>query len=129
MRLIYPKQRPEAGLGGVYFYQPTMTTPQNEAMLNVSQIIKTVMLSAAEAKLGALFINTKLAVPMQNMLEKLGHPQPPTPMQTDNPIARGTHTPKATKAMDMQFWWLQYQDKQDQCWSHWRPGTLNWTAY
>jgi hypothetical protein len=37
-----------------------------------------------EAKLGALFINAKTAVSMCHMLEELGHPQPPTPMQTDN---------------------------------------------
>ncbi len=36
----------------------------NGAVLNISQIIKAVMSSAAEAKLGALFINAKTAVSM-----------------------------------------------------------------
>jgi hypothetical protein len=34
----------------------------NGAVLNISQIIKAVMSSAAKAKLGALFINAKMAV-------------------------------------------------------------------
>ena len=42
--------------------------------MNVSQIIKAVMSSAAEAELGALFINYKLAVPARKTLEELGHP-------------------------------------------------------
>ena len=45
------------------------------------------MSSAAEAKLGALFINAKIAIPMRKTLEELGHPQPQTPVQTDNSTA------------------------------------------
>jgi hypothetical protein len=40
------------------------------------------MSSAVKAELGALFINAKTTVAMRHMLEELGHPQPPTPMQT-----------------------------------------------
>eukprot|EP00804_Cyclotella_cryptica_P003815 CCRYP_018931-RD/>CCRYP_018931-RD protein AED:0.34 eAED:0.34 QI:0/-1/0/1/-1/0/1/0/60 len=40
----------------------------------------------------------------------MGHPQPPTPIQTDNSNALGVVTntiqPKRTKAMDMRFHWL-----------------------
>jgi hypothetical protein len=81
----------------------------NGAILNISQIIKLVMSSAAEAELGALFINAKTAVPMRKTLEELGHPQPPTLMQTDKSTAYGILnnkiTPKATKAIDMHFHW------------------------
>jgi hypothetical protein len=40
------------------------------------------------------------------MLQELGHPQPPTPIQTNNSTAYGVINsnkiqPKATKAMDM----------------------------
>jgi hypothetical protein len=38
------------------------------------------MSSAAEAELGALFINAKTAVSIQQTLIKLGHPQSRTPM-------------------------------------------------
>jgi hypothetical protein len=77
----------------------------NGAVLNILQIIKTVMSSAAEAELGALFINAKTAVSMRRTLEELGHPQPRTPIQTNNAAAHALLTnkilPKALKAMDM----------------------------
>jgi hypothetical protein len=43
----------------------------NGAVLNISQIIKAVMSSAAEAELGALFINAKTVMSMQQTLEKM----------------------------------------------------------
>ncbi len=61
----------------------------NGAILTISQIIKAVMSSAAEAKIGALYINCKEAIPARHTLEFLGHKQPPTPMQTDNTMALG----------------------------------------
>jgi hypothetical protein len=60
------------------------------------------MSSAAEAELGALFINAKTAISMCQMLVELGHPQPHTPMQTDNATAHALLTnkilPKSTKS-------------------------------
>ena len=66
----------------------------NGAVLNISQIIRAVMSSAAEAELGALFINAKTAVSMRHTLEELGHPQPRTPIQTDNKTAHDLRTNK-----------------------------------
>ena len=63
------------------------------------------MSSAAEAELGALFINAKEAVYLRQILTEMGHPQPKTPIQTDNTTAEGVINniiqPKRTKAMDM----------------------------
>jgi hypothetical protein len=77
----------------------------NGAVLNISQIIRAEMSSAAEAKLGALFINAKMAVSICRMLEKLGHPQMQTPLQTDNSTVHALLTnkipPNALKAMNM----------------------------
>jgi hypothetical protein len=77
----------------------------NGAVLNILQIIRAVMSSAAEAELGALFINAKTAVLMRHTLEEMGHPQPQTPIQTDNKTANDLLTNKimlkALKAMDM----------------------------
>jgi hypothetical protein len=108
--LSKPKARSRAR--GHYFMSTNAQVPPNNgAVLNVAQIIKAVMSSAAEAELGALFINAKTAVPMQKALEELGHPQPQTPIQTDNSTAHGLINnkiqPKATKAMDMRFYWLR----------------------
>ncbi len=67
------------------------------------------MLSMVEADLGAIFINAKTVVLMHQMLMELGHPQPRTPMQTNNATAHTMLTnkilPKALKAMDMHFTW------------------------
>ena len=62
---------------------------------------------AAEAEIGALYTNARKGVEEQNILEEMGHPQPPTPVQTDNSTAEGIINsrvqPKCTKAMDMRF--------------------------
>ena len=60
----------------------------SEAVLNISQIIKAVMSLAAEAELGALFINAKMAVYVQQTLEEFGHSQLRTPIQTNNLTAQ-----------------------------------------
>ena len=65
----------------------TQFPPNNGAVLNIAQIIKSVMTSAAEAEMGALYINAREATPMRITLEEMGHRQPPTPMQTDNTTA------------------------------------------
>ncbi len=90
----------------------------NGAVLNTLQIIRAVMSSAAEAKLGALFINTKTAVSTRRTLEEMGHLQIHTPIQTKNSTGQALLTnkilPKALKAMDMQFHWLCCREAQDQ---------------
>ena len=53
----------------------------------MSTIIKAVMSLAAEAELGALFLNAKEAVVISQILTEMGHPQPSTPIQTDNTTA------------------------------------------
>ena len=47
------------------------------------------MLSAAEAEIGALYINAQEAVPARKTLEEMDHPQPPMPLQRDNTTALG----------------------------------------
>ena len=47
------------------------------------------MSSAAEAEIGALYLNAREAVYLRQILIKMGHPQPPTPIQTDNTTAEG----------------------------------------
>ena len=70
---------------------------------------------------------------MRQMLIELGHPQPRTPMQTDNATAHALLTnkilPKALKAMDMRFHWLWCRDAQGQFHYYWRPGMQNLADY
>jgi hypothetical protein len=61
----------------------------NGPILSISQIMKFVMSSAAEAELGALYTTAKETVPLQQTLIKMGWPQPRTPIQTDNSTAIG----------------------------------------
>ena len=90
----------------------------NGAVFNISQIVPAVMSSVVEAELGALFVNTKMAVSMRQTLQELGHPQPRTPIQTDNSTAHALLTnkilPKALKAMDMRFHRLRCHAAQGQ---------------
>jgi hypothetical protein len=130
--LSEPNARSRAG--GHMFMATDEDIPKNNgAVLNISQIIRAVMSSAAEAELGALFINAKTAVSMRQTLEELGHPQPRTPIQTDNSTAHALLTnkilPKALKAMDMRFHWLRDRDAQGQYRFYWRPGTQNLADY
>ena len=62
----------------------TILPPNKRAIHDMAQIIKHV-----EAELGALFINSKLATQLRHTLAKMGHPQPPMPVQIDNSTTYG----------------------------------------
>jgi hypothetical protein len=91
------------------------------------------MQSAAEAECGGLYMNAKEAVPMRITLEELDHPQPATPIRTDNSTADGimnkTVKQKQSKSMDMRFYWLQDQVEQGQFRIFWAPGKVNLADY
>ena len=107
--------------------------PNNGAILTIATIIKAVMSLTAEAELGALFINTKEAVYLQQILKEMGHPQPRTPIQTNNTTVEGVINnkiqPKRTKAMDMRYHWLRNREAQGQFNIYWRPGGANLADY
>jgi hypothetical protein len=119
--------------GHFYLSYDDIHPPNNGAILNIAQIIKAVMSSAAEAELGALFINAKEAVYIRNMLTEMGHPQPRTPIQTDNSTAEGFINNKIqlrrTRSMDMRFYWLKCREAQEQFRFYWRPGGMNLADY
>jgi len=130
--LSEPKARSRAG--GHFFLSSNTADPTNNgAGLNLAQLIKAVMSSAAEAELGALYINVREAIPQRHVLEEMGHKQPPTPMQTDNSTALGVVNnniqPRHTKAMDMHFHWLRCRKSQQQFRFFWRPGHTNRADY
>jgi hypothetical protein len=58
-------------------------------ILSISQIMKFVMSSAAEAELSALYTTAKEMVPLQQTLIEIGWPQPCTPIQTENSTVNG----------------------------------------
>ena len=82
----------------------------NGAILTNCTILKCVAASAAEAELGALFLNAIEAKIMRLTLEEIGHPQPPTPIHCDNSTAVGicsnTIKRQRSRAMNMRYFWL-----------------------
>ncbi len=111
MQPTYRRPTHEAGQEDIYFFMSNddAIPKNNVAILTISQIIKAVMSSAAEAEIGALYINCKEAIPARHTLEFLGHKQPPTQMQTDNTTTLGVvnnNVMKKLKSMDMKYHWL-----------------------
>jgi hypothetical protein len=130
--LSEPQGKSRAG-GHFFCTDETDNPPNNGAILNISKIMKAVMSSAADAELGALYINACEAVPIRNLLQEMGHKQPRTPMQTDNSTALGVVNsniqPRRTKSMDMRFYWLRCRDSQGQFRYYWKPGPTNQADY
>eukprot|EP00957_Ditylum_brightwellii_P096279 7333021-Ditylum_brightwellii.AAC.1 len=97
----------------------------NGPLLVVSTILRNVMASVAEAKLGALFVNAKEAAALRVTLEELGHLQPATPIQVDNSTAYGivnsSIRQRKSKAIDIQFYWVQDCIRQGQFRVYWEP--------
>ena len=105
----------------------------NGSVAVIAKIIKNVVASAAEAEVGALFMNAQLAAPMRTTLEELGWPQPPAPMKAGNTAANGiingTVKQQRSKAIDMRFYWLKDRVQQGQFKIFWEPGDESWAGY
>jgi hypothetical protein len=105
----YLNERKSQSIAGGHFYLSNDVSypPNNGGILNIAKVIYVVVSSAAEAKLGALFMNSREAVYLRRILAKMGHPQPKTPIQTNNSTTEGVINskiqPKRTKSMDMRF--------------------------
>jgi hypothetical protein len=91
------------------------------------------MSSAAEAELGALYLNACKAVYLRQIITELGYPQPRTLIQTNKSMAVGVINnkikPKQTKAMDMHSHWLHNREAQDQFHVYWQPRKTNLADY
>jgi hypothetical protein len=137
MSLICPLLKPCSRAGGHHYLgkrpSKTSTTFNNGPIHTIAKIMRNVMASAAEAEMGALFINTKEGVSLQTALLKMGHPQPTTPVQTDNSTAFGivqnTVKQVRSKTMDMRFYWVRDRVRQGQYNVYWAPGSGNLADY
>ena len=129
-------------IGGFYFLSnnsldptkpPTQQPKLNGALHVECRLLRHIMASAAEAEIGGVFHNCQISVPIRTTLQELGHPQPPTPIQTDNSTAAGfansTIKIKRTKAMDMNFHWVKDRVSQKEFLVFWRPGHSNLGDY
>lgn len=95
--------------------------------------MRVVLSSATEAEMGALFYNAKDAAWLRTTLTDMGHPQPPTPIQTDNACAAGIINnemkQKRSKAIDMRFYWVRDRVNQGHFIVHWNKGSDNLADY
>ena len=103
--LVAPKGRNRAG---GYFYLGNKDGKLFDGTIFIlAKIIKSVMLSAAEAEVGSLYMNAREAIPLIYTCEELGHIQLPIPIKTDNSTANGIiHKNvklKRAKSFDMKF--------------------------
>ena len=138
--LSVPKARSRAG-GYLYLSacpntppsHLTVPPPDNGPVDVLCHILRAVMSSAAEAELGALFLTAKQACPIRTALEEMGHPQPATPIQTDNStavgIANDTVKMKHSKAIDMRFYWIKDRIRQRHFHIFWKPAATNKADY
>jgi hypothetical protein len=89
---------------------PTKPIKLNGAFFTLCAILCFVVTSAAEAELGALFLNCKQATIFRLTLEEMGHPQPPTPVHCNNSTALGivnnTVKRQRSRLMEMRFFWV-----------------------
>ena len=72
-----------------YFYMGHHPIGKPHPILNVAILIKSntlchIVSSAAKAKVGGIFHNVQMAISICRMLIILGHPQPLTPIKTNN---------------------------------------------
>lgn len=114
---------------------PTLLTlpTMNGSIHTPATILRVVVASAAEAELGALYYNAKEAAWLRTSLQDLGHPQPATPIVTDNSCAAGivnnTCKQRRSKAIDMRFYWVRDRIAQGQFTVLWRRGADNLADY
>ena len=130
------KSNSKSRSGGHYFLsnrtidpnKPPPRQPTNNYAIHSECCIQcNVLTSNAKAEVGCLFINGKKSVPLRATLTKMGHPQPPTPIQTYNSTANGIVNSSIfqvqSKTVDMRFYWVRYKVNQNQSLVYWFPGS------
>lgn len=88
---------------------PSIPKPMINGAINVKcKTIQNVVSSVDEAETGGVYFNAQRAIPICIALEEMGHPQPPTPVKTDNASALGyiydNIEQKWSKSFDTKFY-------------------------
>ena len=133
--LVLPKAR--SRYAGYYRFLQHKDTPQrrvhNGAILIECKTIRHVVTSAAEAETKGVFQNAKTVVALRNLLQQIGHPQPPTRINTDNSTTVGfvknNIQMKRSKSWDMNFHWLRDKETLKEIDIAWGKGTENYADY
>eukprot|EP00804_Cyclotella_cryptica_P004183 CCRYP_014549-RF/>CCRYP_014549-RF protein AED:0.42 eAED:0.42 QI:0/-1/0/1/-1/1/1/0/277 len=130
--LTEPGSRSRAG-AHIFLAENDPVPRHNMLVLTISQIIKYVMASAAEAELAALYITARELIPLRNALVEMRWTQPKTPIQTDNSTATGfvydTIIQRRIKMIWMRLHWLRCREAQGQFRFYWDRGSANLADY
>ena len=126
--LSEPKTRSRAA--GHYFlgWIPYDNQPirLNGAIYTMCTVLKFIASSAAEAELGALFLNIKKGRVLRLTLVEMGHLQPPTLIHCDNATAVGianeTVKKHCSRPMEMRYFYSCDQVKRRNFDVQWHPG-------
>jgi hypothetical protein len=85
--------------------------------------------SAAEAKIGGIYMGGQTVVPIRQALEEMQNPQPVTPIKNNNVTAHGiltaTMRPKMSKSIDKNYWWMKDIIHQKGFNLYWKSGRKN----
>jgi hypothetical protein len=130
--LSEPKSRSRAG-AHIFLSEDDPSPRLNGPVLTISQVIKYVMASAAEAELAAIYHTAREMVPLRNALDEMGWTQPPSPIQIDNSTAVGfvndTIIQRRIKMIWMRLHWLRCREAQRQFRFYWDKGSKNMADY
>ena len=126
--LSEPKARSRAS--GQYFlgWIPQNKQPihLNGAIYKLCTVLKFIASSAAEAELGALFLNIEKGRLLRLTLAEMGYPQPPTPIHCDNSTALGIANEKVKKQrscpMEMRYFYSCEQARRGNFNVQYHPG-------
>ena len=129
--LVLPKARSRmAGFfycSNKYDKNQPIKVPLNRPIHVECKTSRRIVTSAAEAETAGVFFNSQLCVPIRHMLTILGHPQPATPIKTDNSTANSfVHDmlkQKRSKSWDMNYHWLSEQQQRGKIHVYWGKGS------
>ncbi len=112
---LYLSAPKACSLAGGYFFLSSIPQDGDPIKLNgaihiTCTILELVAASAAEAELGALFLNAQEAKVLQLILTELSHPQPPMPIHIDNTTTveyvNNMNKRQRSQALEMRYFWL-----------------------
>ena len=116
-----------------YQFKPMIHHHTTTQYLFFAKMIEAIMSSTQELETGGGYMNAKEGLLIWQAAIEMGHPQGPTPLQFDNKCAHGILTgemkQKASRTMDMRFYWLRDQGEQGQFHIHWKRGETNLGDY
>ena len=105
----------------------------NGAIHIFCKTIPHVMASAAESEMAGLFMNAQEIIPIRHGLMALAHPQPPTPLKTDNSTSSSfidnSIKQRKSKTWDMRWNWMRDPKTKEQIRTYWDRGVNNLADY